>query len=489
MKMRWAWSWAWLSFVAASVAGMPVLAQGPGPVMPAMGYPMPAGIPNGSQEMAGRMGGPPAGMPMPPPGYALPGMGGPGMGGGPGYGQPTGMMSPDAYGAFGASSPEMMYGGMEGAGGDGCPYCGGAGCDMCSQGHGHHIDSHGEGGLLGDVLGCVAPYPDGGCGAVRWFDFSFDVMALRRDSGVRNTDLTSLGISGPIVLSTDDFDFDDSEGGFRFTGQLQTGPGSSLEFTYYGLFYYEDELVVTRTGPTATDGLFSVFSQFGNVPLGGFDETDNADINVARYDSTFDNYEINFRQRWMAPNCRYQGSWLVGVRFFELDENFFLFTSSVAGSGDPLNPAAATFNTRTTNALTGIQIGGDVWVCLLPGLRLGAEVKGGVFGNHANADSNIQVNTQPLGINNPFEEQAENNDIAFVGNADLLVTYRVNQQWTLRGGYHFLYVDGVALAPENFNTVPPAIFFPPPGVNREAFINDNGNVFYHGFFAGAEFMW
>jgi hypothetical protein len=71
----------------------------------------------------------------------------------------------------------------------------------------------------------------------------------------------------------------------------------------------------------------------------------------------------------------------------------------------------------------------------------------------------------------------------------LLVTYRVNQQWTLRGGYHFLYVDGVALAPENFNTVPPATFFPPPGVNREPFINTGGNVFYHGFFAGAEFMW
>src|SRR5687768_9510782 len=126
MKIRWAWSWAWLSFVTVLAAGMPLLVQGPGPVMPAMGYPMPAGIPDASLERAGRMGGPPAGMPMPLPGYALPGMGGPGMGGGPAYGQPTGMMSPDAYGGYGMASPEMMHGGgMEGPSGGGCQYCGG----------------------------------------------------------------------------------------------------------------------------------------------------------------------------------------------------------------------------------------------------------------------------------------------------------------------------------------------------------------------------
>src|SRR5688572_4677538 len=62
-------------------------------------------------------------------------------------------MMPDAYGPTNA----------EDFGGD-CPYCGGAGCGHCS----------GHNGLLGDVLGIVGPYPDGGCGAVRWYDLSLD---------------------------------------------------------------------------------------------------------------------------------------------------------------------------------------------------------------------------------------------------------------------------------------------------------------------------
>ena len=70
-----------------------------------------------------------------------------------------------------------------------------------------------------------------------------------------------------------------------------------------------------------------------------------------------------------------------------------------------------------------------------------------------------------------------------------MATYRLNYQWTAKLGYHFLYVDGVALATENFNPTPPALFFPPPGVNRTVSMNDNGNVFYHGFMAGLEFMW
>jgi hypothetical protein len=69
----------------------------------------------------------------------------------------------------------------------------------------------------------------------------------------------------------------------------------------------------------------------------------------------------------------------------------------------------------------------------------------------------------------------------------LLATYRINYQWTLRAGYQFLFVDGVALATENFNPVAPALNN--PFDPREVVINDDGNVFYHGWNAGVEFMW
>jgi len=401
------------------------------------------------------------------------------------------MPMPDVYGSYG-SMPEgyaqqppmegqvpMGGGGMGGMGG--CPYCGGQGCEVCGGGHGRH---HGDHGLLGDIFGICGPYADGGCGAVRWYDFAVDFMLLKRDDVGRNVAITSQELNGTIVLQTADFDFNDAPS-FRFSGALQIGPGGNVEFTYFGLFHFQDSRFVRRSGE---NDLFSVFSQFGQVPNQGFAETDQSDYQQIDYTSTFDSFEINYRQRWMAPNCRYQGSWLCGVRHFILDEKFRYFTSSsLAGiNGDPLDPAQARFDTDVTNQMTGFQVGGDMWICVLPGLRLGGEVKVGVYGNHMNVNTIAGVN---YGNIPTFREEQQVNDVSFLGQADLTATYRINYQWTARLGYQFLFVDGVALATENFNTSPPALLSPTPTTTRVPFINDNGNVFYHGFYAGLEFMW
>jgi hypothetical protein len=363
---------------------------------------------------------------------------------------------PPPGGAYGPANAEDF--------GTDCPYCGGAGCDHCM---GHH-------GLLGDVLGIVGPYPDGGCGAVRWYDLAIDYMLLKRDGTGRFTPYTSQGIAGPIVLSNQNFDFD-SRSGFRFAAALQVGPGSSTEFIYYGLFFYESTATVTDPN----NNLFSAFSGFGTLPFNGFAETDQSDLQTSRYTSKFDNFEVNFRQRWVAPSARYQGSWLVGVRYFKLDEQMNLFTHST------VNNAQAFYDTDVFNSLVGAQFGGDIWFCLMPGLRIGGEVKAGVYCNNVGQNSSIGATS----LGTPFLENGHSNDVAFVGDATVMMTYRINYQWNVKVGYQFLYADGVALASENFNPTPPAIFFPPPGVNRTVAINDNGSVFYHGLQVGLEFTW
>lgn len=226
-------------------------------------------------------------------------------------------------------------------------------------------------------------------------------------------------------------------------------------------------------------------SDFGQLPFNGYDQTDESDLQRITYTSTFDNFEVNYRNRWMAPTARYQGSWLVGVRYFKLREGFNYHTESDVTNGLAANRDVMDYDIISHNSLTGAQIGGDMWVCLLPGLRIGGEVKAGVYGNHMVVNSTI--NTSNLG--QTFTENLKQNDVAFVGNLDAYMTYRLNYQWTLKLGYQFLYVDGVALAGENFNEVPPDIFVPPPGVSRVAQVNDNGSLFYHGFSAGLEFMW
>jgi hypothetical protein len=133
--------------------------------------------------------------------------------------------------------------------------------------------------------------------------------------------------------------------------------------------------------------------------------------------------------------------------------------------------------------MVGAQFGGDMWVCVLPGLRLGGEAKAGVFGNRIAVENTIDVNTGAL----PNVEDLSHNDVSFVGQAEVMATYRLNYNWTLRGGYQFLYVDGVALASENFNAAAPSILDPLSA--RVPDINDNGSVFYHGWSVGAEFVW
>src|SRR5205807_5975159 len=200
---------------------------------------------------------------------------------------------------------------------------------------------------------------------------------------------------------------------------------------------------------------------------------------------TFDSFEVNWRNRWMAPNCRYQGSWTLGVREFLLDEKFHFASASVAnGFQGPVRfvPARGRAQTNTTNDLTGLQIGTDLWVCLLPGLRVGGEFQAGVYGNHANVNNTISSNLTNAVVG---PEKVTDTQVAFIGQANLLATYRLNYQWTLRGGYQFLFVDGVALAPENFNPVPPTNN---PFNPRRPFINVNGDVFYHGWNVGLEYM-
>jgi hypothetical protein len=70
-----------------------------------------------------------------------------------------------------------------------------------------------------------------------------------------------------------------------------------------------------------------------------------------------------------------------------------------------------------------------------------------------------------------------------------MATYRINYQWTFKAGYHLLFVDGATLATEQFNTDAPLTLFPLAPGEREPFTNNNGQLFYHGWTAGFEFLW
>ncbi|MBM3998826.1 MAG: hypothetical protein FJ297_04655 [Planctomycetes bacterium] len=352
-----------------------------------------------------------------------------------------------------------------------------------------NIGSRTERGL--DLIRNLGPYPGGGWCSPRWFDVAVDFMYLTREDTGRTVNFMSDGPAGMgapfIVLSTDNLDFDQGAG-FRFSAALQVGASSALEFGYFGLFNWASAAAVT----SPTDDLYSVMSDYGNNPppqvgppivRGGFTDTDSAEYGSIEYSSNFDSLELDFRRRWMAPNCRLQGSWLAGVRYFRLEEQFRHNTRvnypDPNGGGAPPITGYMNYNVGTANSVTGFQMGGDLWATLFPGIQVGSELKAGIFGNHADQVTLIEAAT----LAGPLSETADRDSAAFIAEAGLMGNWRVNQHITLRGGYNFLYVDGVALAAENFNAAPPFV------AGRVVGINSNGDVFYHGFNAGFEWMW
>ncbi|MEO8270108.1 MAG: BBP7 family outer membrane beta-barrel protein [Aureliella sp.] len=393
--------------------------------------------------------------------------------------------------------------------GGGCGVCGGAACGgagcggLCSRICGNGNGCLGSGALLG-LLGPLAPYSEGGQGSQRWFDFYAGTMGLSRTSDfggfatpdrnmttgefARSHLVSTNGISGTPVLSTSELDLSKMRYGLELIGAIQLGPGSSVEARYFGLNNWnvskQAEIIPNTLPPT----LYSSYSQFGTSPVGGFDDTDRSYIHKIGYSSELNNGEVNYRRRFASPFACGQGSWLAGVRYFDLDEQFS-FNAIGSNNNTFTFDQLRYFNqdTQTRNELTGFQLGGDYWVNVAPGLQIGAESKGGIFGNHATVETQITSNSIP-----GAHERLSDGRTAYLGEFVLSAVYRMSYSWSLKTSYNLLYVDNVALAPENYNTrdmnnaLGSGQAFT---VNRYPFIDTDGEVCYQGWSIGGEYLW
>ena len=50
-------------------------------------------------------------------------------------------------------------------------------------------------------------------------------------------------------------------------------------------------------------------------------------------------------------------------------------------------------STRVSNDLVGFQVGGDLWLNVIPGVKVGVETKGAIMGNHAEVESVMNANS------------------------------------------------------------------------------------------------
>ncbi len=382
-----------------------------------------------------------------------------------------------------------------------CTGCGGGGCNACGGGaamglfqRGAHSgetltmgDSYLAPGLgLGmgtpggvgcndgqGILGKHGPMGTCGCCTPRWWDFQAEALYYEREDVSRTVDFATLGVGGPVVLSTTDLDFD-AEPGFRLQGAILLGPGTNLEGGYFGMFNWTTQASVTSTA----NNLFSAYSQFGAIAPPNLPEANNSDLQSIAYSTELHNWELNIRRRWVSPNCRFHSSWLVGARYLALDEDLLYTIRSGAVTAETTDTLVS-----TRNELVGFQTGGDLLVCIVPRLKAGLNLKATLGGVRAENRTTVDLQ-RPVNpaANQIFRELAGEEDLAFVGEGGFEVIFEATERTTLRAGYQLLFVDGVALAPENFN---PDFRL---GV-RDPVVNDNGDVFYHGFQGGFEFTW
>ncbi len=313
------------------------------------------------------------------------------------------------------------------------------------------------------------------------YSLRLEALGLKRSSPedrVLATD--SVGAAGPgnTVLDATDFGQEYEFGG-RLVMGLRMSPCWTIELSAFGTAPSEQNK--SRRDDVAPDTLdtpFAVRGDTGDLLLptgfeGGSEFQQNEFVEVG-FDSMLWSVEVgawkDLRQPHSTVSARFGG----GLRWFELDEDLDYFVDdALAGAGDD---SSFTLDNNLKNHLIGVQVGGGVWMHPAPSLAAGVEAKVGAYANWMERDSNLVRGDGLVGI----EERGDALGFATVFEVSAETRWDVTPRIGLVAGYRFVLVNGAALGTENlqFN-------LSDPGEYQD--IRDDGSVYWHGPFVGAEF--
>jgi hypothetical protein len=296
-----------------------------------------------------------------------------------------------------------------------------------------------EPGLLGTVFGRFLNPTE--CDP-HW-SFTGDGVALQRSS-TRSQRLLSRVNPTTELLDSRHLDFPASMG-FQLSA-IRRGPcGWEWELGYFHIDSWNADFTSTGTSfmTTSSDGT-------GYLVTNG----------EAHYTSRIYLAEVNLRRQWCDGLTV-----LVGFRAGELNESY---TASGVGTR---TAAPVSLNIGTFNHLYGFQTGADYEFYNMGGpLRISALCKAGIYGNSA-----MQSTERGTGDGTLADHRYQ---AAFMGEAGAVATYQVTCHLSLRASCQAVWIEGVALAPEQIG----ANDF--TGVT--AGIDTHGGVFYYGGGLGAE---
>jgi hypothetical protein len=213
----------------------------------------------------------------------------------------------------------------------------------------------------------------------------------------------------------------------------------------YQFGYLQTERATTQETRSSSPADVSFFSGSDAEP---------SDRYTVEYETKLSSFEFNLKHP-VHPNVALSA----GLRWADLRENFNFIASTEPVSG---------FYSDTKNELFGFQLGSDLLLWTDGFFRIEGTVKGGVYNN------DINVYAKTLHIERGFDEE----HTAFLGEANVGL---VIPAWpfNFRIGYQFLILSGVALAPEQNDSLD--LFDGSGGI-------DLGTPTYHGVLIGLEFV-
>lgn len=315
---------------------------------------------------------------------------------------------------------------------------------------------------------CNAPCPSlyGQVGAIFW----------NRQPRYENRPIAVDPNTGTTFLSTSDLNSNFEPGLMAAVGMRLRG-NRMLEFSSFNIFEANTTAVAVAPNPAA----FLIFPNnlAGNV----FVDMDRTQVN---YSYLLQSYAVNLAcccgcccdtccsdQGFGNSRCQ-SVTWFGGFRYLNLNEQLNISAQrTVAGA---LEEGA--YNVRTANHLYGGQLGASF---RRSQGRFGWDATGfgGIFSNQARQTQSV-TDFPNFPLRPPVSTSAAG--LAFVGGINLSGLYALTDVWNLRAGYNVLWIEGLALAPDqlDFN------FAAAAGGNQ---LNNSGGMFLHGFNVGLEARW
>lgn len=276
----------------------------------------------------------------------------------------------------------------------------------------------------------------------------------------------------------------------RFLCRDRKNRDHSIEFQFMGLFDWQISSGMTGR---STNSLFTPIDSYALTESSGVGGFNGTQVQQFTYDSSYDNYELNYvvsqrlgRDRLeMTP----EGEWVrklspshvstafVGVRVIEIGEGF-LWTSEAA---DP-DTNNGRYEVTTQNQMLGMQFGHELTV-QRPKLRFSVRNRIAGLINYADQKSYVHIidTTGDDDVDSTRIQSGSSHDMSFLYDLSVTAAYHLRPNLAIRTGYEFMYLNQLALAPEQLT-------FAPPPESKSQIVN-GGAVIFNGFSLGLEMVW